>query len=77
MDDKNKGETGVTSEPVIEVLSPYAMKAVEEAILSTAPDSTYVLTPSASSRIKSMMIALSPNCVSSAVHKQHKLAHTV
>ncbi|CAG7838428.1 unnamed protein product [Allacma fusca] len=72
---EGKPDAALTTEPVIEVLSPYAMKAVEEAILSTAPESTYVLTPSASSRIKSMMIALSPNCVSSAVLKQHKLAH--
>ncbi|OXA60423.1 D-beta-hydroxybutyrate dehydrogenase, mitochondrial [Folsomia candida] len=59
-------------ESVPEFLSPYAIQAVEESILNTNPDECYVLAPSASSRIKSMMIAFSPSCVSNAVTKQHK-----
>jgi len=59
---------------IFEFLSSYAMREVEEAILTATPEESYLLTPSTSSRIKSMMIAFSPSCVSNAVLKQHKFA---
>lgn len=59
---------------IYEFLSTYAMREVEEAILNATPEESYLLTPSTSSRIKSMMIAFSPSCVSNAVLKQHKFA---
>lgn len=61
-------------QPIYEFLTSYAMREVEEAILSATPEEAYLLTPSTSSRIKSMMIAFSPSCVSNAVMKQHKFA---
>jgi len=69
------GSTAATIDQSIpEFLSSYAIHAVEESILSAKPNESYVLAPSASSRIKSMMIAFSPNCVSNAVTKKHKYA---
>jgi len=56
-----------------DILSKHAIKSVEDAILANNPEQAYVLTPSTSSRIKSMMYAFSPTCVSTAILKQHKL----
>ena len=67
-------DLGGNDHAVFEFLSSYAMREVEEAILCAAPEESYLLTPSTSSRIKSMMIAFSPSCVSNAVLKQHKFA---
>ncbi len=62
-------------DPTVDILSSFAMRAVEDSILSSHPEQAYLLTPSTSSRIKSMMIAFSPSCVSNAVLKQNKLSH--
>lgn len=73
-DEASAGIKTVTPEPpIFEVLSEHAMQAVEDAILATNPEQTYVLTPSTSSRIKSMLIAFSPTCVSSSIIKHQKL----
>lgn len=71
----NANSAAVMDDPTVEILSPYAMRTIEEAILSVCPQQSYVLTPSASSRIKSMMITFSPKCVSNSILKQHKYAN--
>jgi len=73
-EDPSESEVKAEKDNFPGILSPYALRAVEDAILSTHPEQTYVLSPSASSRIKSMLIAFSPHCVTNNILKHKQLA---